>query len=299
MKYKKLIDLQIFAGHELQERYSNMVLAKVRKTAIFLSLFNRRYEGTPTSGAVKIPVRDTEVAVANYDKVKGGDLTTSATSYKTLPIDRDKYVNELIDGYEASAVPDNLVADRLDSAGYSMGISLDSELISLLADGGTVSENTSKLTKTSIYDSIVDEVAALKKKGLKPTELWLAVTNETYALLLKSPEFIKASALGDTVVQNGLVGRIAGLDVYETNNIPDESGVEYIIGNRIFCHFVDEWKTPVTVNDLKDGKHIGSSAVQGRRVYGHMLSRPETVTIKKNTAAQTQTSGSEEVPGKE
>lgn len=71
MKYKKLIDLQIFAGHELQERYSNMVLAKVRKTAIFLSLFNRRYEGTPTSGAVKIPVRDTEVAVANYDKVKG------------------------------------------------------------------------------------------------------------------------------------------------------------------------------------------------------------------------------------
>lgn len=61
----------------------------------------------------------------------------------------------------------------------------------------------------------------MKKKGLKPEEMWLAVTNETYALLLKSPEFIKASDLGDNVVQNGRVGRIAGLNVYETNNIAD------------------------------------------------------------------------------
>ena len=63
------------------------------------------------------------------------------------------------------------------------------------------------------------KLRALKKKGLNPIEMWLAVTNETYALLLKSPEFIKASDLGDNVVQNGRVGRINGLDVYETNNI--------------------------------------------------------------------------------
>ena len=274
------LHLQYFA-HEPQERYSNMVLAKLRKTSVFTSLFNNRYEGTPTAGAVKIPVRDTEVEVGDYDKVKGGDLKTSSTTYKTLPIDKDKYVNELIDGYDASSVPDNLVADRLDSAGYSMGISLDSELIALLVAEGTASADTAKLTKSTVYDSVVDEVAALKKKGLRPEELWLAVTNETYALFLKSPEFVKASDLGDKVVQNGQVGRINGIDVYETNNIPDDSNVEYIIGNRVFCHFVDEWKTQVGINDLKDGKHIGASAVQGRRVYGDMISRPETVTIKK------------------
>ena len=111
--------------------------------------------------------------------------------------------------------------------------------------------------------------------------MWLAVSNETYALLVKSPEFIKASDLGDSVVQNGQVGRINGVDVYETNNIPDALKVEYIIGNKVFCHFVDEWMVPVAVNDLKDGKHIGTSAVQGRRVYGTTVSRPETVTVKK------------------
>lgn len=280
MHYKKLLDLQFFA-HEPQERYSNMVLAKLRKTAIFVHLFNRRYEGTPTAGAVKIPVRDTEVAVGDYNKKTGGTLSEGTTSYETLTIDKDKYVNELIDGYDAASVPDNLVADRLDSAGYSMGISLDSELVTLLVNEGTASENTTPLTKDTIYDSIVDEVAALKKKGVKPSEMWIAVTNETYALIVKAPEFIKASDLGDKVVQNGIVGRINGVDVYETNNIPDELNVEYIIGNRVFCHFVDEWKVPVDVNDLKDGAHIGSSAVQGRRVYGHKVSRKETVTVKK------------------
>lgn len=281
MHYKKLLDLQIFA-HEPQERYSSMVLAKLRKTAIFVNLFNRRYEGTPTAGAVKIPVRDTEVEVGDYDKVAGGELKIGSTTYETLPIDKDKYVNELIDGYDAASVPDNLVADRLDSAGYSMGISLDSELINLLVTEGTVSTNSEALTPETIYASIVDDIATLKKLGLRIEEMWLAVTNDVYAIALKSPEFIKASALGDSVVQNGRVGKIAGLDVYETNNIPDDLGVEYIIGNRVFCHFVDEWKVPVAVNDLKDAKHIGSSAVQGRRVYGKKISRANTVKVKKH-----------------
>lgn len=286
-EYKALklrMDLQMFAGHTAQERYSSLVLAKLRKTAVFVSLFNRKYEGKPTAGAVKIPVRDTEVVVDTYDKAAGGELKTGTTTYQTLAIDKDKYVNELVDGYDAASVPDNLIADRLDSAGYAMGISLDTDLITLLTTKGTASKNTTALTKDTIYESIVDEVAALKKKGLNPTEMWLAVTNETYAMLLKSPEFIKASDLGDNVVQNGRVGRINGLDVYETNNISDTLKVGYIIGNNVYCHFVDEWMVPVTVNDLKDGKHIGASAVQGRRVYGAAVSRPETVTVKKKAA---------------
>ena len=286
-EYKALklrMDLQMFAGHTAQERYSSLVLAKLRKTAVFVSLFNRKYEGKPTAGAVKIPVRDTEEVVDTYDKAAGGELKTGTTTYQTLAIDKDKYVNELVDGYDAASVPDNLIADRLDSAGYAMGISLDTDLITLLTTKGTASKNTTALTKDTIYESIVDEVAALKKKGLNPTEMWLAVTNETYAMLLKSPEFIKASDLGDNVVQNGRVGRINGLDVYETNNISDTLKVEYIIGNNVYCHFVDEWMVPVTVNDLKDGKHIGASAVQGRRVYGAAVSRPETVTVKKKAA---------------
>ncbi len=267
--------------HTLQERYSSLVLAKLRKTQVFRNLFNTRYEGTPTAGAVKIPVRDTEVAVGDYNIGTGGTLNKGATTYETLNIDKDKYVNELIDGYEAAAVPDNLVADRLDSAGYAMGIQFDSDLVAALEDGGTA-KTEAALTPETIYGDIVDKVQSLKKLGLSADEMWLAVTNETYGLLLKSPEFIKASALGDSVVQNGMVGRIAGVNVYETNNI-STADVEYILGNRIYCHFVDEWMVQVAVNDLKDGAHIGASALQGRRVYGIKISKANTVLVKKKS----------------
>lgn len=268
-------------AHAKQERYSKLVLAKLRKEQIFRNLFNTRYQGTPTAGAVKIPVRDTEVVVGDYDINNGGDLKFGSTTYETLNIDKDKYVNELIDGYEAAAVPDGLVADRLDSAGYSMALQLDTDLMTLCTTGGT-EKSSAALTPETIYGDIVDKVTELKKLGLKVNELWLAVTNETYALILKSPEFIKASALGDSVVQNGMVGRIAGINVYETNNITT-ADVEYVLGNNVYCHFVDEWMVPVAVNDLKDAKHIGASAVQGRRVYGAKISKANTVLVKKKS----------------
>jgi hypothetical protein len=49
---------------ELKENYSKIVEAKVRAESIFAGLFNGRYEGDATAGAVKIPVR-AEAAVGD------------------------------------------------------------------------------------------------------------------------------------------------------------------------------------------------------------------------------------------
>ena len=69
-------------------------------------------------------MRDTEVAVKTYNKATGVDLDAGSTAYIDLAIDQDEAVNELIDGYDAASVPDGIVAERLDSAGYSMGLSV-------------------------------------------------------------------------------------------------------------------------------------------------------------------------------
>ena len=108
-------------AHESQTRYSNLVLAKLRSESVLKVgvVFNNDYEGSPSAGIVKIPVRDTEVAVSDYDKANGIKAGTGSTTYENFVIDKDKAVNEIIDGYDAQTVPDNLVADRLDSAGYA------------------------------------------------------------------------------------------------------------------------------------------------------------------------------------
>ena len=55
-------------AHALQDRYSKLVDAKMRATLVTRNnlIFNTRYEGSPKAGAVKIPVRDTEVTARAY-----------------------------------------------------------------------------------------------------------------------------------------------------------------------------------------------------------------------------------------
>lgn len=267
-------------ANELQERYAKLVLAKLRATSIYEALFNKRYEGTPTAGAVKIPVRDTEAKVAAYDKANGCALNATSTTYQTLAIDHDESVNELIDGYDAAAVPDNIVADRLDSAGYSLAISEDAARRDLLVAKGTALANTTALTAKTVYEAVVDAITAAKKKHVNKATMWLAVNSDVYGLLLKDTDhFIKASALGDAITQTGVVGKIDGVPVVEDPDLE----VEFVLGNSDFCHFVAEFNVPVHVQDLaSSGKYIGASAVQGRRVYGALISRPETVFVKKS-----------------
>ena len=43
---------------------------------------------------------------------------------------------------------------------------------------------------------------------------------------------------------------------------------------------MQEWSVPVAVKNLTN-EYIGSSAVQGRKVYGIGISKPQTVYVKR------------------
>jgi hypothetical protein len=184
-------------AHELQERYAKIVLAKVRADNVLRDgvVFNTDYEGDPTAGAVKIPVRDQEVGISDYDKANGIPATTGSTAYLTVPITRDKAINEIIDGYDAAGVPDNLVADRLDSAAYTLTTTVDTDGGSqLLAEGTKVSYGT--LTKDNIYATCVDIREKLTKaKVPSDGKRYLIVTASVYSLLLTCPDISRLPTL--------------------------------------------------------------------------------------------------------
>ena len=75
-------------AHANQERYAAMVDAKLRATLVTKDnlIFNNRYEGNPTAGKVKIPVRDTEVTVSDYNKATGIEASGGTTTYMDLAL---------------------------------------------------------------------------------------------------------------------------------------------------------------------------------------------------------------------
>lgn len=286
-------------AHANQERWSRLVDIKLRNTLVTRDnlIFNTRYEGDPKAGKVKIPVRDTEVAVKAYDKDKGLDPEAGTTTYLDLLIDQDEAVNELIDGFDAASVPDGITAERLDSAGYALGLSIDKKSINALegASGATVSATKTAATETNAYKLVLEAKRVLSRKGVPSDGRFLIVAPEFLEVLMLDEHYIKQGDLSQELVQSGVVGRIAGFNVFESNNMDFESTTrvttkktttEFIAGHPNWCHRVMEWQVPVHLQSLAgSGNYIGASAVQGRKIYGIKVSKPQTLYIKRVEAA--------------
>ena len=287
-------------AHKNQERWATLVDIKLRNQLVTRDnlIFNSRYEGDPTSGKVKIPVRDTEVSVKEYNKANGLDPEAGSTDYLDLNIDHDEAVNELIDGYDAASVPDGIIADRLDSAGYSLALSIDKKSIdaleacgTLALNGATVSATKTAATESNAYKLALEAKRVLGRKGVPNEGRFLIVSPEYLEVLMLDEHFIKQGDLSQEMVQQGVVGRIAGFNVFESNNMDYESltrvsskktTTEFIAGHPNWCHRVMEWQVPVHLQDLSgSAKYIGASAVQGRKIYGLKVSKPQTLYIKR------------------
>lgn len=282
---------------DLSVRYSNLVDTKTRVQLQLKDgvVFNNRYEGSATAGAVK--VRKTGAAsVVDYNKSTGVALTEGASEWITISDFKDKAVNELIDGYNAAAVPDGMIADRLDEAGYGIALKLDSDGAKALATEGTTLADTTAMTKSNVYSKIVDARTALTTAGVpNDGQRYVLVSPDVMAYVLKSDEFTPASNLGDVVKGTGIVGTIAGFNVLESANLGTVTKgegdnavtykVEFVAGHPAYATRVNEWAVPVHVQDLSgSGKYIGASAVQGRKVYAHKVTNPACILVKTTTA---------------
>lgn len=268
--------------HKRKESYASQVLAISRAETNIYDDFSEDYEKDGVTGQIMVPTRDEEVKVSDYDIKNGIELQTSGTDYLPLPIDKDYGVNELIDGYEAEAVPDNLVAQRIDSAGYSIGMKKEQMAIEALLKG-TVSSDTSKLTTANVYAKIVAEIKNMKKRNMKANQMRVAISANVEELLLTDEKFSNtAGTLGEKLVREGVIGKLAGVAT-KPNYLMGEN-VDFIIYDKRYCQKYEVWKKEPAVEDLKDGKHIGASALQGRQVGGLMVTNKLGVQIRKNTA---------------
>lgn len=273
-------------AHAQRERYAELVDIKLRSTLVTVDggavpVFNTRYEGSPKAGAVHIPVRDTEVGVRTYNKDTGISLATGTTTFLTVTDFHDVAVNEIIDGYDAASVPANLVADRLDSAGYSGGLFMDSDAISTLEADGTTLADTAEWTPATAYAGIVDAGATHDRANVPRDGMrWAIVRPETYAVLLKdTTNFIRYGDGSQLMLQQGYLGQINGYHVKVSTNMDDNT--EAIFGHNNWCHRIREWVITPWIQDLNgDSLFVGASAVKGRWVFKHAVSKGQTVLVK-------------------
>lgn len=271
--------IAINGTHKRRETYATEVLAMAKAQVNIYEDFSTDYEIDGATGAIKVPTRDATVTISDYDILNGVSLTQSATEYVNLPVDKNYAINELIDGYEAEAVPDNIRANRIEAAGYSLGLKKENMAIATLVNGGTTSSDTTALTEETAYKKIATEIKNMKARNMDVSQMRVVVDAETELLLLTDAKFANTSGqLGAELVREGVIGKINGIPV-KTNYLLPEN-VEFVIYDKRFIQKYEVWGVEPTINNLADGKHIGASALQGREVGGLTVTNALGVQIK-------------------
>jgi hypothetical protein len=224
----------------------------------------------------------------------GVDFTDTNTADQTIAITLNKAFrrSEKIYGATAASVAYPVAAAHLEQALADVREAWNKEatleiirgkgnLDTATFVGPTSLLGTTALSKENIYKSIVDDRAALVAAGARPNVL--IVNPATYAFLLQSEEFVRASDLARETAASGIVGSVAGLNVFEYQGLPTALSINS--ANRVIEYLMydaDAFSivTNVEVLRLIDSERFNGSLAQVEIVSGMKLTNPDRALFK-------------------
>ena len=233
----------------------------------------------------------------------GQDFTNTNTADSTIAITLNKAFrrSEKIYGATAAAVAYPIAASHLEQALADIRQAWNKEAAQVIfaekvnQSSGAVSGpgsvlGTTALTAANIYKSVVDDRAVLVSAGAEPDAL--IVSPATYAFLLQSEEFVKASDLARETVSTGQLGAVSGMAVFEYQGLPagldvNQDGTEALrdVEYIMLDHDAFSIVTNVEVIRLIDSPDFNGSLAQIEIVSGMELTNADRALVKVKASA--------------
>ena len=288
----------------LQTQYGQIVVAKLLQKLVTRNLFNSNYERNANSGAIMIPTTP-EDSVSDYNK---GNLANNAVSYDnnawiTCNIDKDKFINKYLDGYNVASVPYNVLQDNLERAGYAIAKAMDTHGITVLVNGAQgldkagnaftsgdprYDANSSygiikSVGANDVYEVIAELGGAMTDRGVPEDGRYLVVNGTFKAKILASNKAIRQGDLAQEKIDRGVIAEIAGFEVYSTGQVTGNIGsgqsakaLYAVAGHPDFATRVESFAVePQVVDANGSGLAVGGVFVQGRYVFTHECANPK------------------------
>lgn len=268
-----LFDNNVFQpGMTFTDKYTLGAAGQIfihRLTKVTVTAGQPGQDFTDTNTADQIIQITLDKAFRRSEKIYGA--TAAAVAYPVAAAHLEQAMADIREAWNQTAAT-QFMLDKWDSGANALGPQ------SVLA--GTA------LDKDNVYKSIVDDRAVLVAEGARPDVL--LVTPAVYALLLQSPEFVRASDLAFNAAATGIVGQVAGLNVMEYQGLPagytigaNDYDVEYIM----YDHDAFSIVTNVEVMRLIDSERFNGTLAQVEIVSGYKLTNVERALLKIKTSA--------------
>lgn len=219
----------------IPELWSARLLYALEKAHVATNLVNRNYEGEISNHGDTVHINTIgAITVKSYTKNTDIDAPeTLTTTDQTLVIDQAKYFNFQVDDVDKVQAAGELVDTAMGRAAYALADVSDAYLLGVIAAGASAGNTIGStaapvaLTASNVYENIVKLKTKLDKANVPNTGRTIVVPPDVHSLLLLDDRFAKSTATaGQEALINGLVGRIAGFDVYMSNNVKTGTGTD-------------------------------------------------------------------------
>ncbi|MFC8494717.1 P22 coat protein - protein 5 domain protein [Streptomyces sp. NPDC057235] len=268
------------------EIWSSRLLVATRKALVYAApnVVNRDYEGDISEAGDTVRITSvSRPAIGTY--VPGSTVITPEklnTAQRTLVVDQSKYWAFSVDDVDKRQAKSNLIPQAMSEAAYGLADIMDQYVAGLytqIAAGNFLNAQGSPIdTYTSpkdFYDKVLVPLRTrLQKSSVPTTGRYVIVPPEAYASLLLDDRFIQADSAGtDAGLRNGLVGRAAGFDIYESNNCPVPTGDTTVVqaGVKEAITFAEQ----INKTEAYRPESSFSDAVKGLALYGAKVIRPD------------------------
>ena len=219
----------------IPELWSARLLYALEKAHVATNLVNRNYEGEISNHGDTVHINTIgAITVKSYTKNTDiADPEVLSTTDQILVVDQSKYFNFQVDDVDKVQAAGELVDTAMGRAAYALADVSDAYLFGVIAAGAAAGNTIGSaaapvaLTASNVYENIVKLKTKLDKANVPNTGRTIVVPPDVHSLLLLDDRFAKSTATaGQEALINGLVGRIAGFDVYMSNNVKTGTGTD-------------------------------------------------------------------------
>lgn len=258
--------------------WSPAILVNLRKALVYGGLLNRDYEGDISNYGDAVNITSFSLpSVRSYTENTNitWDLLTDAT--RQLVINQSDYFAFTVDDIDRRQAMPGFVQQATSDAAYQLAEKVDEYVAAQLVAGAGTDDGatTATVASSNLYPVFVKMRTKLNRNLCPQSGRWVVVSPEIMEYLLQDSRFINAQAAADSgmALHEGAIGRIAGFDVMESNNVPTStptSGVYSLLaGHSMAATFADQ----ITETEAVRLQDQFGDGIRGLHLYGVKVTR--------------------------
>lgn len=257
--------------------WSARLLEKLNRKLVFGSLVNRNYEGEILQYGDTVHINSLEdITVKAYTPNSDIDAPEQLTTTDTaLVIDHGAYYNFYVDDVDKVQARADLIDAAMENASRRLAEDTEAYILTKIIEGAGT-KTSGAIPTGGIYEMFVMLKMALDEKNVPRAGRKLVVPSAVEAELLLDSRFITGTESGNERLENGMVARAAGFEIYLSNLLTDKI-VALNMEGVTFAQQLTEIEAYRPEKKFADG-------VKGLSLCGAKVVQPDVVLVHELTA---------------